>query len=84
VDQINMVEGFLPPSSVVKSFKVPFYCESCDKDMTSTFVLGREYDYDKASGKLILRIPDNTCDQAACEMEVDVVEQKYFRFLNKA
>jgi hypothetical protein len=80
-----MVDGFLPPGSVVKSFQSPlFIVRVCDKDITSTFVLGREYDYDKASGKLILRIPDNTCDQAACEMEVDVVEQKYFRFLNKA
>ncbi len=79
VDQINMVDGFLPPGSVVKSFKVPYFCEVCDKDVTRTFVLGREYSFDE--GRLILNIPDNTCDRSDCEMEPDVVEQKYFKFL---
>ena len=79
VDQINMVDGFLPPKSVVRSFKVPYFCEVCDKDQICTFVLGREYDY--RDGKLHLTIPDNTCDRSDCEMEPDVVEQKYFRFL---
>lgn len=79
VDQINMVDGFLPPNSVVKSFKVPYFCEVCDKDMTCTFVLGREYNFE--NGKALLNIPDNTCDRGDCGMEPDVVEQKYFRFL---
>ena len=79
VDQINMVDGFLPENSEVKSFKVPYFCEVCDKDLTCTFVLGREYE--KKDGKLTLNIPDNTCDRGDCEMEPDVVEQKYFRFL---
>jgi len=79
VDQINMVDGFLPANSKVKSFKVPFFCETCDKDMTFTFVYGREYD--KKDGKLVLDIPSNRCERADCEMEPDVVEQKYFKFL---
>ena len=79
VDQINMVDGFLPQQSVVKSFKVPYFCEVCDKDMTCTFVLGREYQMD--GDKVKLSIPPNTCDRADCEMEPDVVEQKYFKFL---
>lgn len=79
VDQINMVDGFLPPNSIVKSFKVPYFCEVCDKDITCTFVLGREYNFQE--GKLILNIPDNSCDRGDCEMEPDVVEQKYFKFL---
>lgn len=79
VDQINMVDGFLPQQSTVQSFKVPYFCEVCDKDMTCTFVLGREYNFE--DGKAVLSIPDNTCDRGDCEMEPDVVEQKYFRFL---
>lgn len=80
VDQINMVDGFLPTNSIVKSFKVPYFCEVCDKDMTCTFVLGREYEF--TDGKAKLSIPPNTCDRGDCEMEPDVVEQKYFKFLN--
>lgn len=80
VDQINMVDGFLPPGSVVKSFKVPYYCEVCDKDITCTFVMGREYKVE--DGRMVLAVPDNTCDRGDCEMEPDVVEQKYFKFLN--
>ena len=81
VDQINMVDGFIPPGSVVKSFKVPYFCEVCDKDITCTFVLGREYNFEE--GRVVLQVPDNTCDRADCEMEPDVVEQKYFKFLNQ-
>lgn len=79
VDQINMVDGFLPPNSTVKSFKVPYFCETCDKDMTCVFVLGREYEI--VDGKVDLKVPANTCDREDCEMEPDVVEQKYFKFL---
>jgi anti-anti-sigma regulatory factor len=79
VDQINMVDGFLPINSKVKSFKVPYFCETCDKDTVFTFIYGR--DYDKKEGKLMLNIPSNRCNRKDCEMEPDVVEQKYFKFL---
>lgn len=79
VDQINMVDGFLPKGSSVKSFKVPYFCEVCDKDVTCTFVFGREFQM--KDGKMSLTIPANKCDRSDCEMEPDVVEQKYFRFL---
>ncbi|MCB0379231.1 MAG: hypothetical protein KDD33_12130 [Bdellovibrionales bacterium] len=79
VDQMNMVEGFLPSNSKVQSFKVPYYCETCDKDTVCTFVAGREYSVE--NGQLQLTIPDQKCGRDDCEMEPDVVEQKYFRFL---
>lgn len=79
VDQINMVDGFLPAGSTVKSFKVPYYCETCDKDLTMTFAIGKEYNI--VDGKCTLQVPDKTCEKDDCEMEPDVVEQKYFKFL---
>jgi len=81
VDQINMVEGFLPKNSVVRSFKVPFYCETCEVDKNYTFVLGREYK--KTDSGYELTVPDHSCDKEGCEMEPDVVEKKYFRFLKQ-
>ena len=80
VDQINMVEGFIPKNSVVRSFKVPYYCETCEADKSYTFVLGREY-VQNDDGTFVLKVPPNTCERSDCEMEPDVVEQKYFRFL---
>lgn len=81
VDQVNMVDGFLPKNSIVRSFQVPFYCESCEADKTYTFVLGREYK--KTDAGYELTVPDYTCDKPDCEMEPDVVEKKYFKFLSK-
>ena len=81
VDQINMVEGFLPVNATVRSFKVPYYCETCNADKMYTFVLGREYQ--KTDTGYTLTAPDYTCDKQDCEMEPDVVEKKYFRFLQK-
>ena len=79
IDQINMVDGFLPGNSTVQSFKVPYYCEACEADKVYTFVLGREYQ--KTDAGYDLKMPDYSCDREDCEMEPDVVEQKYFRFL---
>lgn len=80
VDQINMVDGFLPKNSVVKSFKVPYYCEECEKDATYIFVLGREYKIE--NGQVTIEAPTYPCDCAEPSMEPDVIEQKYFRFLH--
>ena len=85
VDQMNMVDGFLPPGSTIQSFNVPYYCERCDADFDTTFVLGREFNYD--SGALELKFPDYPCrsteKEDECELEPDVIEQKYFKFLQK-
>ncbi len=79
IDQINMVDGFLPTHSTVKSFKVPFYCEDCDEDKTVTFVRDREFK--KVGEEMKLEMPEHNCPKCGTPMEPDVVEQKYFRFL---
>jgi len=83
VDQINMVTGFVPDNSLIRSFKVPYFCEECELDKTYTFVLGREY-VQLDGGQFKLEIPEKPCNcESNGEMEPDVVEQKYFRFLKK-
>ena len=42
VMQMNMVEGFLPANSEVRSMEVPFYCEDCDEEKDVMFHLGKE------------------------------------------
>ncbi len=78
VDQINMVEGFLPVSGKVVSFFVPYYCENCD-DVENT--LFSTADVGPATGK---PIPQATkCSKCGKDTEVDIIESKYLKFLGR-
>ena len=76
VDQINMVAGFLPPNTVVQSFFVPYYSDATGSEKMVLFQHGREY----VPGKVTP--PENVKDETGAEMEMDVIEAKYFKFLN--
>ncbi|MGZ5279564.1 MAG: hypothetical protein ACXWC9_06460 [Pseudobdellovibrionaceae bacterium] len=75
VDQINMVQGFLPASGKVMSFFVPFYNDDSGEEKSVLFTLGKEY-----SEKGLQAAPE-VKDTAGQPMEMDVVEAKYFKFL---
>ncbi len=77
VDQINMVQGFLPATGKVISFFVPFYNEDSGSEKSILFSYGREYTEEGVS-----KTPD-VLDDAGKPMEMDVVEAKYFKFLKK-
>ena len=77
VDQINMVQGFLPSQGKVISFYVPFYSDESGLEKNVLFTLGKEYDE-----KGLLQTPEIKDDSGAA-MEMDVVESKYFKFLKK-
>ncbi len=77
VDQINMVQGFLPNQGRVVSFFVPYYSEESGSEKSVLFTAGKEY---KESGEI--KVPQVKDDEGH-EMEMDVVEAKYFKFLKK-
>lgn len=77
VDQINMVQGFLPAGARVLSFYVPFYNDDSGSEKNVLFTLGKEYDESGAVN------PPSQTDDSGNEMEMDVVEAKYFKFLKK-
>lgn len=77
VDQINMVQGFLPASGQVVSFFVPYYSEQSGSEKAVLFKTGEEFD---TSGNIK---PPSVRDESGTEMEMDVVEAKYFKFLKK-
>lgn len=84
VFQLNMVEGFLPKNGLVKSFYVPFYCEKCDKEENVLFNVGAEVQVTPAGAKVNFNVKDaKLCAEAACEMEMDAAEAKYFQFLKR-
>ena len=77
VDQINMVQGFLPSQGKVKSFYVPYFSEETESEKNILFREGAEY---SESG---IRPPAEVKDDKGHVMEMDVVEAKYFKFLQK-
>ncbi len=75
VDQMNMIGGLLPKGTVIKSFQVPYFCESCKQAHNMTFNEGKEF-----QGKTA-KPPELTCPKCGSPMELDIIEAKYFKFL---
>ena len=72
-----MVQGFLPAQGRVNSFFVPFYSEESGGEKNVLFRSGQEF---SDSGEI--KVP-SVKDDEGHEMEMDVVEAKYFKFLKK-
>lgn len=77
VDQINMVQGFLPSQAKVQSFFVPYFSEDSGEEKNVLFQYGTEFD---DSG---LKQEPEVKDASGNLMEMDIVEAKYFKFLKK-
>ncbi|MGZ3768968.1 MAG: hypothetical protein ACXVCP_05710 [Bdellovibrio sp.] len=78
VDQINMVDGFLPANGQVVSFFVPYYNDDSGSEKNVLFRYGTEF---TENG---LTPPASVKDEDGNEMEMDVIESKYFKFLKKS
>ena len=78
VDQINMVAGFLPEKAKVQSFYVPYYCESSGNEKMVLFTEGKE-----VKGSEVFAPEEVKDDESGEFMEMDVIEAKYFKFLNR-
>lgn len=82
--QFNTVEGFLPLGATVSSFYVPYFCETCDRDRSVLFTLGKEVKKGPSGWAKDYNIQgDGDCETNPCAMEIDVTESKYFGFLKK-
>ncbi len=77
VDQINMVQGFLPATGKVMSFYVPFYSDDAGTEKNVLFTHSKEY-----NDTGVTNVPE-VKDESGNAMEMDVVEAKYFKFLKK-
>ena len=78
VDQINMVQGFLPANGLVASFYVPYFHEESGNEKAVLFTKGKEY-----AENGTVTPPAAVKDDQGHPMEMDVVEAKYFKFLKK-
>ena len=77
VDQINMVQGFLPAAGKVASFYVPYYNDESGAEKNVLFTHGKEYT------DTTVAPPAEVKDDEGNPMEMDVVEAKYFKFIKK-
>lgn len=75
IDQVNMVSGFIPASSKVLSFYVPYYNEDLDKEALVLYKLGENYTSNS------VQIQDHHKDAQGHMYELDVVKAKYFKFI---
>lgn len=75
VDQANMVKDFIPTNAKIISFYVPYYNEKNGTERSVLFQLNQEFTTDK-----LLPLKKVTDDKGD-EMEIDVVESKYFKFI---
>lgn len=81
VDQINMIVGLLPPHARIESFYVPYYSENQDEEQSVLYRLGTEY---FLSGEHVkLNHPQIVADSKGEAMEIDIIPDRYFKFLDK-
>jgi hypothetical protein len=81
VDQMSMVQGFMPSGSVVDSFEMPYFCDKCNKPDSEMLKAGVHFDQAVAGKPYALRLPKKTCGQVACEFEPDMMPKKYLKCL---
>ncbi len=77
IDQVNMVDGFLPSNGKVLSFFVPYYNDENGTEKNVLFSYGKEFT-DSA-----VMPPQKVLDESSAIMEMDVIESKYFKFITK-
>jgi hypothetical protein len=77
VDQINMVDGFLPSNAKVQSFFVPYYNDESGSEKNVLFRYGAEFSESDVNPPVEVKDDDGNA------MEMDVIETKYFKFIKK-
>lgn len=75
IDQVNMVQGFAPENAKILSFYVPYFNEKNESEKNILISHGEHY-----QDGTIKALPKVVDDQGA-EMEIDIVEAKYFKFI---
>lgn len=79
VNQVNILDGFLPANGQVDSFFVPYYCEGCGHEDRVLLSRGKEFD-----GEGLLSVSEDLpCPKCKAIMSIEVVKDRYFKFLAK-
>lgn len=84
VNQVNIVNGFLPKTARVASFNAPFLCEECSHEHVIKLSENVHYTYASDQSAQTLNLPkDLKCSKCSAELEPDFIVEKTFGFLKK-
>jgi len=76
IDQANIFNGFFPKAFAIKSFFVPYFCESCKNASNVLLTIGKEVTPSH------IEFPEaKVCETCQGRAEIDVIESSYFKFL---
>jgi hypothetical protein len=75
INQLNAIDGFVPPSSRVRSFYIPYFSDETSEELK--VLIDRDIWEKKRDS---LRSP---VDKSGNPMEPDIIEDRYFKFTNK-
>ncbi len=82
VDQVNMIEGFVPKNGKVTSVFVPIFCDKCEVSFdVHQPIATLDKDFPDVFDKVK---PDDCKEFPKCRkyFELDIVKDSYFRFLD--
>lgn len=75
IDQVNTVKDFVPNNVKIMSFYVPYYNEKTGSEKNVLFRLNHEF-----TGTKVMPLK-KVIDEKGIELDIDVVESKYFKFI---
>ena len=82
VEQMNILEGFLPETGYVESVYVPYYCEKCDATRSKLLKRGEAFQEATEDKEHFFTISEtDTCEQCGGAMSLDILPKHHFRFL---
>ncbi len=85
INQINILDGFLPRGSIVESFFVPYHCEPCDNTFNYLAQRGRDFREVTLEQPELNAIPTSmTCPNCGKMAEADIIEGRYLKFLKRS
>lgn len=82
INQVNIVQGFLPRQGLIESFLAPFTCETCGTEKTALLKRGEHFGYASAGIPKFLNLPEDIlCSKCQMIMEPDFLIERAFAFL---
>lgn len=84
VDQMSILDGFLPLSARVQSFQLPYRCSQCEHEELVLAVRERDFMEATSDFKEKVLLPETrSCPQCKGTMEWDIIPERYFSFLRR-
>ncbi len=83
VNQVNIVQGFLPHNAKIESFIAPYLCDQCGLEAHILTERGKDYEYATETHPKFARVMTNLpCTKCKGIMEPDFIVEKTFSFLS--